>query len=521
MRVFEGAVLVGDAAGTTARFLAEDRGRIAYVGNDLPPAYAAAPRTLLGEKALIPALADTHVHFMSHALFASGLDVRNAASIAELKETVRAFAAERKDKIVIGFGASAYGVEERRLPDKTDLDEAAGERPAFIVKYDGHAAIANTALLRKLPSHVEKLRGCDRDTGRLSQEAFFAATDFVTGSVPLGAVLSGMLRAADRMADRGIGMIHSVTGVGFPLDLDVTMESVFARGLRNELPYRVFFQTMDVEKAIRRRLPRIGGCFRTALDGCFGSEDAALRDPYANDGANRGVLFYRDEQVRGFAIAANRAGLQIQMHAIGDAAFEQAARAIDEALRDSPREDHRHTIIHACLPTERGLDLCAERGIFLAVQPAFLRWNLEPLEYLEGILGDRAYRISPLRSMLKRGIAMTGGSDAPCTLPDPLAGIAAACSHYVKAESLSFTEALALFTRNAARGSFDDAERGTLEAGKIADMTVLNENPLNLKPADLGRLRAEGLYLSGKPYEGGQGVPELLLRGLTNRRRKI
>lgn len=209
------------------------------------------------------------------------------------------------------------------------------------------------------------------------------------------------------------------------------------------------------------------------------------------------------------------------MHAIGDAAFDQAASALDAALADFPREDHRHTIIHACLPTNRGLDLCAERGILLAVQPAFLNWDLEPLEYLETILGDRAYRISPLRSMLRRGLVMTGGSDAPCTLPDPLAGIAAACSHHVPEERLTFLEALSLFTRNAARGTFDDGDRGTLEVGKIADMTVLNENPLDLDPKELGRLRAAGLYLSGKPYEGGQGVAELLFRGLVNRKRAI
>ncbi|MFA6505271.1 MAG: amidohydrolase [Treponemataceae bacterium] len=521
MRVYEGTVLVGDEAGKTANFLVENRGRIVHVGDTLPQEYGAAPRTTLGAKALIPALADTHLHFMSHALFVSGLDVRAAVTIAELKETVREFTARRKEKIIIGFGASAYGVAERRLPDRTDLDEAAGERPIFIVKYDGHAAIANSAMLKRLPARIALLRGYDGNTGRLNQEAFFAATDFVTGSVPLPSVLRSMLRAADDMASRGIGMIHSVTGVGFPLDLDVTLESIFARGLRNELPYRVFFQTMDVKKAERRALPRIGGCFATALDGCFGSEDAALIEPYSNNTSNRGVLFYSDEQVRDFTFAANRAGLQIQMHAIGDAAFDQAARALDAALTDFPRVDHRHTIIHACLTTERGLDLCAERGIFLAVQPAFLHWSLEPLEYLESILGDRAYRISPLKTMLKRGIVMTGGSDAPCTLPDPLAGIAAACNHYVKSESLSFTEALALFTRNATRGSFDDADRGTLEVGKIADMTVLNENPSALKSSELGRLSAEGLFLSGKPYRGGQSLPDLLARGILNRRRKI
>ena len=109
------------------------------------------------------------------------------------------------------------------------------------------------------------------------------------------------------------------------------------------------------------------------------------------------------------------------MHAIGDAAFDQAVMAIEAALKDFPREDHRHGIIHACLPSEEGLQKCAELGIQIPLQPAFLMWDLEPLEFLESILGDRAERISPLRKMTDMGIVLSGGSDAPCTLPDPIA----------------------------------------------------------------------------------------------------
>ncbi len=521
MRVYEGSIVTGSDSVPTARFLVEDGGRILHVGDELPPAWSGAERVALGAGAMIPALADTHLHFMSHALFASGLDVRDAPTVADLAEAVRAAASGKGKSIVLGFGASAWAVAERRLPSREELDAAAPDRPVFIVKYDGHAGIANSAFLARLPSRVAALRGWDAASGLLEQEAFFAAVDFAANTIPLGRTLENMLKAIDGMAGKGIGMVHSVTGVGFPLDLDVTMESVFARGLRNELPYRVFFQTMDVRKALSRKLPRIGGCFATALDGCFGSADAALLQPYTKAGSGRGVLYYDDGRVRAFARDANRAGLQIQMHAIGDAAFGQAVDAIASALDDTPRWDHRHTVIHACLPTERGLDLCARLGIILAVQPAFLQWKLEPLEYLEDLIGDRAYALSPLKSMLRRGITLTGGSDAPCTLPDPLAGIAAACDHYVEEESLSFTEALALFTRNAALGSFDEKDRGTLEKGKIADFVLLNADPLALKGKELRTLRAEKLYLSGRPYRAGQGIPELLARAAFAGKKKI
>ena len=82
--------------------------------------------------------------------------------------------------------------------------------------------------------------------------------------------------------------------------------------------FSIYFQTMDVKKVLKRKLPRIGGCFATALDGCFGSEDAALRTPYTNNTASRGVLFYSQSQVNQFVREANRKGLQISLHAVGD-----------------------------------------------------------------------------------------------------------------------------------------------------------------------------------------------------------
>ncbi len=519
MKVYEGAVLSCDAEGSVRRYLAVEGGRIAYVGDALPERYARAERVALGEGAVCPAFADTHLHFMSHALFSNGLDLRQATSLAESIRTVREFAGSRRDKIVMGFGASAHSVAEGRLIERAELDLACPDRPVFIVKYDGHAAIANGAFLERLPEAARKARGFSPDTGFLTQEAFFRATDFATGTVSLPATLEGMLRTVDKMAAKGIGMIHSVSGVGFPADLDVSLERLFARGLRNELPYRIFFQTMEVKKVLKRGLPRIGGCFATALDGCYGSEDAALLLPYANDGSNRGVLYYDDARVAAFAQEANRAGLQIEMHAIGDRAFEQAVGALSAALKDCPREDHRHTIIHACLPTRAGLETCARLGIGIAVQPSFLHWEQEPLGYLESILGDRAYRISPLRAMRDLGITMSGGSDAPCTEPDPLRGIWAAANHYVAGESLSAQEALDLYTRNAAWTSFDEKERGSLEEGKVADLSFLDRNILAIPKAEIKDARVLGLALGGEPYEGGQGRASLLARALVSRRR--
>jgi len=514
MKIYEGTIIACDRDNHVYQHLVEDGGRILFVGNDLPSGYEGAPKETLGERSLIPAFGDTHIHFASYALFNAGLDVRSARNLSQMCEQVREVSSAGHDGIIMGFGASPHAVEEKRLISKDELDKACPDRAVFIVKYDGHACILNSRMIRMLPAGIRTLRGFHENTGEMNQEAFFAATDFITKKISIPRTISNMLRAVDGLADKGIGMMHTVSGVGFPLDLDVTMETIFGKGLNTGFQSRVFFQTMDVDKVRRRKLPRVGGCFATALDGCFGSEDAALNKPYANNPDNRGVLFYQDEQVMEFARRANRDGLQIEMHAIGDAAFDQAVRAIEHALKDFPREDHRHGIIHACLPTDEGLQKCSDLGIQIPLQPAFFMWDLEPHEFLYGILGDRTYKLSPLRRMTDMGIVISGGSDAPCTLPDPIFGIYAACNHPVPEQSVTIQEALKMFTYNAAWTTFDEKDRGSLEKGKVADMVILNGNPLAMKPGDLLNLKVEKLLLNGTAYAKGQGILSLLAKGI-------
>ena len=520
MKVYAGAIITCDAENTVYQYLVEDQGKIVFLGRDLPDKYRGAPVEDLKGRALLPSFGDTHMHFSSYALFASTLDVRAGRSHAEIVEMIRSYASAKNRKFVIGYGASAHHVAEKALISRDRLDRACPDKPAMIVKYDGHAAIINSALIRELPAGISGLRGFNADSGEMNQDAFFAVTNHMTAKVsPIGLVKS-MLAGIDRLAAKGIGLIHTAEGVGFPYDLDVDMVRFLARGQRNAFAVRPFFQTMDIGKVLRRKLPRVGGCFATALDGCFGSEDAALLEPYANDPQNKGVLFYTDRRVNDFVKAANRAGLQVSMHAIGDAALIQAVNAIEAALQDFPRQDHRHAIIHASLSPRAVLERIARLGICLAVQPALLNWPQEPLEYARHILGQRAEAMLPLRAMLDLGIHVGGGSDAPCSLPDPIEGLYMACNHYAPDLAVTIPEALRMFTAEPAYLSFDDKRRGTLAVGKIADLAILSENPLLLQPQQLRSLQVERLILSGRDYKPGQRLGSLAFNGIIGKNRK-
>jgi predicted amidohydrolase YtcJ len=500
--------------------LIADKGIIVHTGDDIPEIYARSPVENLDGKCVVPAFVDTHIHFESFAFFHSSLDCRTASDLDELAEMIQTHIQAHSDvDLILGFGCSAHSLREKRIPVRADLDIMT-TYPLMIIKYDGHAAVANSALINRLPVAVLNETGFDPKTGWFFQQSFYSAVNHITKSVSLFTVLNNMIAGSDYLARKGIGLVHTAEGVGFPLDLDVDIMRLASLGLPQQ--YRTYFQTMDVQKAIRRKMPRIGGCFATALDGCFGSEDAALSLPYSNNSNNRGILFYTQPQVNAFVQNANRSGLQVSMHAIGDAAVEQALNAYENALKDFPRNDHRHTLIHADLMTPALIEKAASLGIAVALQTPFLFWEQEPVAYLETILGNRIESLIPLKSMLNAGLLLGNGSDGPCTLPDPIFGIHAACNHPNPDERISALDALKMHTHWGAKLSFDEKQRGTLTEGKTADFVILDQNPLTVPIEKIKEIQIEALYLKGVKYTGrDQGSVGLLTACFRNKLKSI
>ena len=518
MTCYIGNILSVNQDNEVFHYLVEDQGEIVFVGNELPEQYSDAEQIDLGEKALIPSFVDSHQHFASFSTFQAGLNVMEAESNEEISEMVRDFVARSKGNTLIAFGASPYSVKEGRLISREELDKVCPDKEIMVVKYDGHACIVNTKLLNKMNDKVKDLRGYHPDTGEMNQEAFFKFSDYITNSISLIDLFRNMQDAVDFMASKGIGMIHTVSGVGYTGNLDITFEKIFAKALNSGFQLRVFPQPMKVSVALSRKLPRIGGCFESALDGCFGSHDASMLEPYVDEEGGNGVLYYSDEKVIEFCKEANRAGLQIEMHAIGDKAFDQATRALKAALDDHPREDHRHGIIHDCLPTEEGIKLCQDYHILMPVQSAFINWKQEPDEYLESILGkERAGRLNPLKTFLDHDIVVSFGSDAPCTSPDPILWMDKAVNNPNASEAVSIQDALRMCTYNGYYTSFDEKKRGSLEEGKIADMVILSQNPYAVPKEEIGSIKVDKLILKGQEYTTSKRpVGKAILDGLTN-----
>jgi len=261
MRIYNGTILTCDNSNHIFRYLVEDKGIIQYVGDDLPTKFQGIPTIELGSQVLLPSFVDTHLHFASMSLFHAGLNVMDVTSNEEMKEKLAEFLPKTKAKVIIAFGASPHSVKERTLLSRSDLDSVTKDRPVMVVKYDGHACIVNTALLEKLPEKIKTIRGYNPHSGEMNQEAFFATTDYVTNTVTVGDLVKSMQKAIDYMATKGIGMLHTVTGIGFPKDMDVDLERYVGRGASSGFQMRVFFQTMDIDKVKKKKASAYRGMF--------------------------------------------------------------------------------------------------------------------------------------------------------------------------------------------------------------------------------------------------------------------
>lgn len=518
MKCYKGTILTVDESNSVCTYLVEDGGKIIYTGNELTQEYQNAEIVDLGTKVLAPAFVDTHQHFASLSTFNAGLNVMEAESNEEIARRIGEYAASTCAKTIIAFGASPHSVKEGRLINREEIDAVCQGKEVMVVKYDGHACIVSTPLLKKLNKKLSKLRGYHPDTGEMNQEAFFACSDYISGSLSIPDLFRNMQNCTDYLASKGIGSIHTVSGVGFIANLDITIEKLFAKSLTNGFQIRVFPQALNTKVATSRKISRIGGCFECALDGCFGSRDAALNEPYTDAEGGDGILYYSDEKVIEFCKKANRLGLQIELHAIGDKAFDQATKALKAALDDYPRNDHRHGIIHDCLPTEEGIAICKQYGIQMPVQSAFIGWKQEPDSYLEELLGtERAAKLNPIKTFADNDIVVSFGSDAPCTDPDPIMWIHKAVNHSNESERITVQQALRMATYNGAYTTFDEKERGSLETGKVADMVILSENPYAVPSESIKDIKVEELILSGKPYESARtSLLNCIWKGITS-----
>ncbi len=450
---------------------------------------------------LIPAFCDAHVHLPATGLYASGMDFRGERSADRI---VAAFADRARDRAGVLFGGNFEDPLDRPLT-RTDLDEAVGEQPAMLARADLHSCIVSTALLRQLD--VGEMEGVDRDdggepTGYLRERASSQAWAWFDRS--LTAVQQrDAVRAAVRLAySKGISNVHEMFVVEWR---GWDAWEVFSRAAEEvSLEVVPYLGTHQIDRVRELGLGQIGGDF--FLDGSFGSHTAWLSEPYATappEGTPaRGISYRTDEDLYAFLSEAQKAGLQTGVHAIGDAAIEQAVTVWERVAEKVGTEQVRrlgHRIEHFECASDDHIRRAAALGLRASVQPAFDHfWGGEDGLYAHRMGWERARLMNRFATMLEAGLWLGAGSDSTVTPMDPFLQLASLRRHHLPDERVGRTLSLRLHTMGARRLGPAPELAGSLEPGAPADLAVLDRDPVDVDADELLKTEVLGTWVGGR-----------------------
>lgn len=470
-------------------------------------AAGATVRQLPGALA-VPGLVDAHGHLTSFALTTRKAELTGAPTLEETLERVKAFAdAHPDDPWVLGRGWDQNDWPGRAWPDAERLEQALAGRPAALTRIDGHAIWVNRTALAAAgidaatpdpPGGKIHRDAAGRPTGILIDRA----EELVLGVIPAPSsrvVSEALAEAAPKLLAMGLTGVHD-------MDTDAAgygggWKEIRALAASGKFPLRVNAYA-STDSALFRELlergPQTDGRLRAIgiklyLDGALGSRGARLLAPYSDDPENSGLWLTEPTEVAALVRQAREAGLGTAIHAIGDAANRVALEIYEEAARGGPprgtsarpRIEHVQVIDAVDVPRFKELDVIA------SMQPTHATSDMP---WAEDRLGSaRIAGAYVWRTLLDAGAALAFGSDFPIESPDPRLGLHAAVTRqdldamppggWRPEERLSLEQALAAFSAGAAWAAGQEAELGRLAPGYWADLTVFDENLLDL-PVD-------------------------------------
>jgi hypothetical protein len=515
-----GPIYTGLEARPRVQLLVVRGGRIAFAGAAADIGSGTRGLRVLDLKgaAAFPGFVDAHCHLTGIGLRELTLDLTGTASISALQEAVRAYALAHEQGPIIGAGWIETHWPERRFPHRADIDPIVSDRPVFLTRADGHAALVNSNAL-DLAGITAKTR--DPAGGRIERDQTGAATGMLIDNAvalvedrlpaPSPALKrEAVARAAQLYASRGW------TGAGSMSSTLEQVEALSVMAAKGTLPIRTdhYLRPEDAGAVLTKGpstdetgLVRVCG-IKLYMDGALGSRGAALLAPYA-DAPGDGLLVTPAETIRDALARARASGAQVAMHAIGDRGNRLALNAFEEAFRGAPAgalRAARWRIEHAQVLSLADLPRFGHLGIIASMQPSHA---ISDLYFAPARLGpDRLRGAYAWKSLLSSGALIAAGSDAPVEKGDPLIEFYAATHRHALngfagpdwhlEEAVTRTQALLMLTWAPAFAAFAEHERGTIEAGKRADFTAFTTDLMTCAPAEIPAARAVLTIVDGR-----------------------
>ena len=494
--------------------------RIAAAGS-LANVRAAVPQAEafdLDGRLATPGLYDAHCHVMMTGFALGELDVsaESAPSIGDIQRLVAEAAARVPEGTwIIGQGYDQASLAEQRHPTRDDLDTVAPHHPVLLWRSCHHIAVANSAALR---AGGVTAATSDPGDGRIDRDASGEPTG-VLREAAVGMV-SDVIPAPteDQIADAIVAggnefRAHGVTSVAEAgIRLPEQMRAYQRLAERGELPLRTYLMmiiddtlgamvALGVRSGFGDDWLRIGNA-KLFSDGSIGGRTARMRRPYEGEPDNYGIWMIPPEEIKAKVLRAHRAGFQIGIHAIGDAAIELILDAYAEAQAALPRPDVRHRIEHCSIVDLPLIERIARERVVPIPGTTFLHYTRPAYEQN---LGRERFRYAyAMKTFADHGIIAAASSDAPVVPVDPLLGIQTMVTRLDRTGADAWTEerirvedAIRAYTVNAAYASHQETIKGTVRPGYLADIAVFDRDLRTMAPNDLHTARVDATIQAG------------------------
>ncbi len=506
--VVTGKVWTADPAKPWADAVAIKGDRIVAVGSRGEAARAAGEGAKVidaGNGLVVPGMIDSHIHVVDGGLHLTSVQLRDAKTREEFVRRVGEFAKKTPAGVWITGGDWDHTLWGGELPDRAWIDAVTPDTPVWMSRLDGHMALANTAAMRAagVGDDVKDVPGGEivrdaagRPTGIFKDNAM-GLIDRAAPAPTLAQRLDATVAAMDYLAARGVTAVHHM---GTWQDLEVFR--VAQR--RSLLKVRIYACTPLAEwKRLADEVKQRGrgddwlkiGGLKGYVDGSLGSHTAALLEPFDDAPNDRGLLVNTTEDLEAWTAAADAAGLQVAVHAIGDRAIRLQLDVFERVAKQNGPRDRRFRIEHSQHIAPEDIARFGKLGVIASMQPYHA---IDDGRWAERLIGARRSETSyAFRSLLDTDGVLAFGSDwyvAPAT---PLEGIFAAVTRrtldgkhpdgWVPAQKISVEEALRAYTSDAALAAFSEKSLGSLQAGKLADLVVLDRNLLETPGEDLAK----------------------------------
>ncbi len=460
-------------------------------------------------RTVLPGLIDAHMHFLSMGVrMIQTVDLSKTKTIAEALSLVKLKIDEsKKGEWILGRGWDDSKWEDRRFVTKYDVDPISPDNPVILTRVCGHMVALNTRALeiagitKETPNppggQVDKTpegepTGVLRDAGHLIWVHVPPTSDETR--------LEGLRRACDRALSLGCTGVHDAGLRGEEIR---AYQTALERGYLKVRAYLMWnsslsepMESLGLRTGFGGNMIKLGSA-KLLIDGSMGARTAYLFEPYEDDPSTRGLLMMPEEELRERVKRVHSQGSQVAVHAIGDYAIEVVINAIEEAIRESPRKDHRHRIEHCELLSSQQIERMRQLGIIASMQPNFVGEWSGPDGLYEARIGKRRLKQNnPYRALLDEGVRVPFGSDG---MPfHPLYGIWSAVNHPVRESRITLEEAVKGFTLDAAYSSFEEDLKGSVEVGKIADLAILEQDLTEIPSTEIKDVEVKMTIVGGK-----------------------